>query len=437
MDCFLGKLKRINRLFVVYKFHLFLFVLLLLTIVYFLVPYQWFLVTGVVTYWVLIDHLKNLTHLKYNNYLTKVSRLLLKLLLLSILLSTILTSSLELPKSEDYLILYFNINIYLLISHLISTVPKNKQNQILLIVISFLIILLISLAFYGLFSVQYYPRKFSFIPENLYDILPQPKSLEEGGNNPNYIPSLITVLLPIALVWFFFPKPRELPRWLKWISLIAMMIGLFTVLLLQSRSSLLGVTISFLILFILRSLYFKTLSKLVAILLLMLACLFIYREQVLRALGNPFGFSFFERVRLWSYGWLMINDLTFTGSGIAEKSSVVQSLYPRLSIEENYNYLHNLFLDMGTTVGIFVLMIWLALWVTATIAGWLAYRSRQPLLSPLGAALVAVQGGVLANQLFEAQAWTDFKMSLLVWLTWGLSIGIGFRVEVLKNSSKE
>ncbi|MDM7327087.1 MAG: hypothetical protein P3X23_008240, partial [Thermosynechococcus sp. Uc] len=160
-------------------------------------------------------------------------------------------------------------------------------------------------------------------------------------------------------------------------------------------------------------------------------------QSILRALGNPFEYTFIERSRQWFYGWLMLNDFMFTGSGIVEKSIIVHLFYPRLNVEEfSLVYFHNVFFEIVADVGILALISWLSLWGTASIGAWFAYRSHHSLLSALGAALLAVQGGVFVHQLFEAQVWVDLKASLLFWLLWGVAMGVGFRAKCLEKSER-
>ncbi|HIK25830.1 MAG TPA: O-antigen ligase family protein [Thermosynechococcus sp. M46_R2017_013] len=434
--------KNITSLIFSYQIHFFLITALLLGVVRLILPYDYFIATGLIALCILSYCLEILTKARYrvNILLTGVSRLLLGLFLFSILFSILLTSKLDLPRSS-YLVLLVSVNLYLLIFHLISHVPDRKLNRFCLAIILFLTFLLILFASFAPFFTEFYPRKFSFIPEGIYKILPPPKSIEDGGFNPNYFPSLIVILLPMSLVWWLFPKTQELPGWLKWLTLVGVVVSSFILILLQARASLIGVSISFLILLILRvSPSIKLLLKLIFILLPILVFIFIYPESIqsiLRALGNPFGYTFIERSRQWFYGWLMLNDFMFTGSGIVEKSIIVHLFYPRLNVEEfSLVYFHNVFFEIVADVGILALISWLSLWGTASIGAWFAYRSHHSLLSALGAALLAVQGGVFVHQLFEAQVWVDLKASLLFWLLWGVAMGVGFRAKCLEKSER-
>ncbi|MFN3679780.1 O-antigen ligase family protein [Thermosynechococcus sp.] len=433
-------IKNVTSLIFSYQIHFFLITALLLGVARLILPYDYFIATSLITVCILSYRLEILTKARYrlDLPLTSISRLLLGLLLLSILFSILLTSELDLPRSESYLVLLVSVTLYLLTFHLISHVSDRKLNQFCLGIILFLNLLLILFASSSLFSTSYYPRKFSFIPEEIYKILPPPRSIEDGGYNPNYFPALIVILLPTSLVWWVFPKKRELPKWLKWLTLVGVVTSSFMLILLQSRASLTAVVISFLILLILRlPLSIKLLSKSIPVLLLILIFVFIYPESlqsIIRDFGNPFGYSFIERNRMWLYGWLMLNDFMFTGSGIVEKSGIVHLFYPKLNFEEfSLVYLHNVFLEIVADVGIFGLISWLSLWATTSVGAWFAYKSHHLLLSALGAALLATQWGILIHQLFEAQTWTDLKSSLLVWLVWGVAMGIGFRAKCLQK----
>ncbi|MFN4270418.1 MAG: O-antigen ligase family protein [Thermosynechococcus sp.] len=431
--------RNITSLIFSYQIHFFLITALLLGIVRLILPYDYFITTSLIALCILSYCLEISTKGRYrlNLPLTSISRLLLGLFLFSILLSILLTSELDLPRSS-YLVLLVSVNLYLFVFHLISHIPDRRLNQFCLGITLFLTLLLILFASSSPFFTAFYPRKFTFIPEEIYKILPPPRSIEDGGYNPNYFPALIVILLPTSLVWWIFPKTRELPKWLKWLTLVGVVTSLCVLILLQSRASFTAVVISILILLILRvPLSIKPLLKLIPLLLLILIFLSIYPESVqsiLRAFGNPFGYSFIERNRMWLYGWLMLNDFMFTGSGIVEKSSIVYLFYPKLNVEEfALVYLHNVFLEIVADVGIFGLIGWLSLWATASVGAWFAYRSHHPLLSALGAALLATQGGIFIHQLFEGQTWTDFKSSSLVWLLWGVAMGIGFRAKCLQK----
>lgn len=434
--------KNIIGLLFSYQIHFFLITALFLAVIRLTLSYDYFIATGLIALCTLSYYLEILIKARYraNILLTGISRLFLGLFLFSILFSVLLTSKLDFPRSS-YLVLLVSVNLYLLIFHLISHVPDRKLNQFCLAIILFLTSLLILIASSAPFFTSFYPHKFSFIPEGIYRILPPPRSIEDGGYNPNYFPSLIVNLLPMSLVWWLFPKTRELPKWLKWLTLVGVVTSSFTLILLQSRASLIAVVISFLILLILRvSLSIKLLLKLIPVLLLILIFLFIYPESIqsiLTVFGNPFGYSFIERNRMWLYGWLMFNDFMFTGSGIVEKSSIVHLFYPKLNVEQfSLVYLHNVFLEIVADVGIFGLISWLSLWATTSIGAWFAYRSHHSLLSALGAALLAVQGGVFVHQLFEAQVWVDLKASLLFWLLWGVAMGVGFRAKYLEKPER-
>lgn len=294
-------------------------------------------------------------------------------------------------------------------------------------------------SFSALFFTEYYPRKLSFIPEAIYSILPPPRPIEEGGQNPNYFPSLIVVLLPISLAQWILTEPRQLSKWLKLLSMISTLISGFVLLVLQSRASLLA-TVTGLFIF-LTLLAFRHNTKLLFILVSFIICIslflfvFTYTElaqPIIEALGNPFGYTFIERTRYWLYGYLMLNDLPFTGAGVGATSDAVQLLYPKLNTEQ-YSYLHNLFLEIAADIGIMGLISWLGLLITASFSAWCAYRSSYSLLKPLGAALLAVQASILAHQVLEGNAWTDRRLSSLVWSLWGISIAIGFRAQLLKG----
>ncbi|WP_298617570.1 O-antigen ligase family protein [uncultured Thermosynechococcus sp.] len=434
--------KNITSLIFSYQIHFFLITALLLGGVRLILPYDYFVVAGLIALCILSYCLEILTRARYrlNLPLTSISRLLLGLFLFSVLFSILLTGELDLPRSS-YRVLLFSVNMYLLFFHLISHVPDKRLNQFCLGIILFLTLLLILFASSAPFFTISYSRKFSFIPEGIYKILPPPRSIEDGGYNPNYFPALIVILLPTSLVWWLFPKTRELPKWLKWLTLVGVVTSSCTLILLQSRASFTAVVISILILLILRvPLSIKPLLKLIPVLLLILIFLFIYPESVqsiLRAFGNPFGYSFIERNRMWLYGWLMLNDFMFTGSGIVEKSSIVHLFYPKLNVQEfALVYLHNVFLEIVADVGIFGLISWLSLWATTSVGAWFAYRSHHPLLSALGAALLATQWGIFIHQLFEGQTWVDFKSSSLVWLLWGVAMGIGFRAKCLQKPER-
>ncbi len=72
---------------------------------------------------------------------------------------------------------------------------------------------------------------------------------------------------------------------------------------------------------------------------------------------NPGEGSNTERMKNWSQGWEVFGDNVLTGVGIGNYSAY---LYPTADYRTPI-YAHNLYLDIGAEMGIFALIIWLAL----------------------------------------------------------------------------
>ncbi|MFZ2970613.1 MAG: O-antigen ligase family protein, partial [Minisyncoccia bacterium] len=72
---------------------------------------------------------------------------------------------------------------------------------------------------------------------------------------------------------------------------------------------------------------------------------------------NPGEGSNSERMKNWSQGWEVFNDNVLTGVGIGNYSIY---LYPTADYRTPI-YAHNLYLDIGAEMGIFALIVWLAL----------------------------------------------------------------------------
>ncbi|MCK4592742.1 O-antigen ligase family protein [Candidatus Parcubacteria bacterium] len=64
-----------------------------------------------------------------------------------------------------------------------------------------------------------------------------------------------------------------------------------------------------------------------------------------------------ERIKNWNQGWEIFSDNFFTGVGIGNYSIY---LYPTVEYRTPI-YAHNLYLDIGAEMGIFALLVWLAL----------------------------------------------------------------------------
>ncbi len=246
------------------------------------------------------------------------------------------------------------------------------------------------IAVLGLLGADWFD-KFPFLTraaESLPDLIPSLPGAVTGFQ-PNAISGTLTLFTPVSvlLAWQYFFRDDKLrihkfdpfPRWLiKGILLVILLCQGLWWLLAQTRGAWLGLAASLLFLGIL---LFKPRWNAVAWIfsLVLVALAYLYWVQAedlgnrLRDLnsfgGDNLSGTLAFRFQIWEWAGLVLQDFPFTGLGYNMFREVVPILYfgPRLG---DVAHAHNIWLDIGVTLGFGGIVIYLALWMINGYSLW-------------------------------------------------------------------
>ncbi len=134
------------------------------------------------------------------------------------------------------------------------------------------------------------------------------------------------------------------------------------------------------------------------------------------AVGNLNTLAF--RQVVWQWGITAVQDFPFTGTGLGSFRAVVTRLYP-LPIHIDIGHAHNIFLQVALDVGLPGLIIYLALLGLMGITSWHIVRARHPLCTPLALGFVANLLALHTYGLLDTLA-LGSKTGIFFWLILGL-----------------
>lgn len=273
------------------------------------------------------------------------------------------------------------------------------------------------------FAVEWSLAKLPFIPASLYDRF---QVLFADAAHPNVMGGYIVLLLPIALA-----LPLYAFRHLGWIHRIWLVgasgLMLVVLVLTKSRGGWLALLAALLLLIVLRWRWgwFLVPVSFAA------GAVLVYRFGVgtlLDLLSTGGVVSTVEnRLEIWSRAIYMLQDFPFTGIGMGSFMRVADLLYPFfLAAPGTIVHAHNLFLQIGVDLGIPGLVAWLAVLFTVIYSSYLVYRhgkmTDNPLLTGIGAGLLASIAGLAVHGLTDAVVWGMVRPAPIVWAVWAVPV---------------
>lgn len=192
--------------------------------------------------------------------------------------------------------------------------------------------------------------------------------LSPGRFNPNLSGSLAALFLVPALACTVYSVNR-IQR------LLALLLGLLLTLLLylsQSRGAQLGVLLSIPFFTLLANR--RWLWLWIPLGVLALAAVLIFPDSLTALLfaGSSNAVSTLQgRQELWSRALYLIQDFPFTGVGMGAPETVINTLYPMLTINRDLSWLHvhNTYLQMAAEMGVVGLIAWLAWLFSVGVVG--------------------------------------------------------------------
>jgi len=316
--------------------------------------------------------------------------------------------SLSLPKLYGILL---GVAIFYAIVNAIDTILK------LNFAIAGLILLSMAVSGLGLVGADWLSNKL-FSMQQVYKLLPRliqavPRSIA-GGIHPNIIGGALAFFIPLlaSLLWdrmeftaLQFVTNARLAGILRAafrpILLFSLALTSFTLLLTQSRGSIVGVVAG---LFALALWHDR--RALWAIPLAVLGLLVMVQvwgsgdlAQFVSRMDTTGGGTFPGRLEIWQRAISMIQDFPFTGVGIGTFDPVAHILYPFFLAGPDVQipHAHNMFLEVAVDLGIPGLVLYAALLSGFALSAWKAYQAGTGLLRTLIVGLVC---GMLAHQVF-------------------------------------
>lgn len=279
------------------------------------------------------------------------------------------------------------------------------------------------LCLYGLLGTNWAVNKLPIIPEEIYQKLP---AILSDTIHPNVLAGNLVFFAPIMLCWLL------LGHRLRWyeigITLFSGLVMVGVVLITQSRSAVMALLVSVLII---PALFWRR-GWIVSLIALIGGMIGIYIIGVARVLNSLMITSSAAsglnlRMEIWSRAIFMIQDFSFTGVGMGLFGHVVDLLYPLFSATPgNVKHAHNLFLQIAIDLGIPGLIAWLAVCFVMLASAFSVYR--QGVLKnivwakAIGVGLLASQAAFLLHGLFDAVTWGMIRPAPLIWGLWGLTI---------------
>lgn len=281
----------------------------------------------------------------------------------------------------------------------------------------------IGLCLFSLISVNWTSGKLFFIPSSMYERF----SVSVGDAiHPNVLAGSLIALLPLALAMPLFAW-RSLTWAERLLYPIVLISAIAAMLLTQSRGALVSLFVALLSVLLLRSAWFW-LMPLAGLLSGIGVWFSLGRGEILMRLSSMISIEGLgQREDIWWRAIYMLQDFPLTGVGMGHFPAAFRVFYP-LSLDPTgeMQHAHNLFLQVGTDMGIPGLVFWLGILIGVIAAAWQVYRAgrklRQPVYRAIGAGLLACQLAFIFHGLFDSVLWGEIRIAPLVWWLWGLAM---------------
>lgn len=259
-------------------------------------------------------------------------------------------------------------------------------------------------------AVTWNEAKSTLIPQAIYQLFPL---LSPETIHPNTMASLMVLLLPLPLAYFWQDLARRQPTWLLWLAITGWM-GII-LLLTKSRGGYLAAVIGIvLVLWLMRrrglAVAMVGITAVAATWLLKTTA-----NTVASGITDPGTIDF--RLGVWRIALWLLSDFPFTGAGMGAFNSVGMRLYP--FAENNNPGTHNIYLQVGVDLGIPGLIIYLAWLLLALFMAWKTLKwAEKQADGELRAMMVGVFAGLIAysaHGLVDNGLWLTL-VSFVPWL---------------------
>ncbi len=266
--------------------------------------------------------------------------------------------------------------------------------------------------------------------------------------NPNFLSSYLLMLVPIIFTQFLALKNPRNSLGLSLIFLVFMACIVAT----MTRSSWVGVLVSFIILIFLkpvRTLSRMNLKKCLLLLLVLMAGLLFWpksrlggysgpMERILeiKNVKNPRGYQpWHQRILIWSSSWGMVQDHPFLGKGWGlfelfypyDQGKMIFS--PQLrNFRTHANNAHNELLEIWSQLGFLGMGVYVWIWVIIFLFGIHLMRGPPQILEEskiLAGALFAGAFGMLSDNFFGNVSLHFAVPAFLFWWQLGILFGLG------------
>jgi putative inorganic carbon (HCO3(-)) transporter len=213
-----------------------------------------------------------------------------------------------------------------------------------------------------------------------------------------------------------------LRAWSRPILISSLVLTSFTLVLTQSRGSLIGVAAGLLALAVWHDRRFLWAIPLAALGLFVMVQVWgggNLAEFALRMDTSAGGNTLQLRMEIWQRAIYMIQDFPFTGIGMGTFGPVAQTLYPFFSTNAMMPHAHNMLLEVAVDLGIPGLVLYVAFLSCFAFTAWKTYQAANRSLRVL---IVGLACGMLAHQVFGL---TDAfmlgtKLGAVMWVFMGL-----------------
>ena len=355
--------------------------------------------------------------------------------------SLIVTIDRELTLPKVYGIILGAVLFYIIIQY---TNSRLRLHLALLVLVA----LALGMAGLGLVGTDWSSTKVVDLPL-VYDALPRlvenvPRS-GDGGIQANLVGGALAFLVPflfsllldkggfsLARVWDWVNGSRALKIAYKVLLIFTLVVVLFTLLLTQSRGSLLGVLVGVLAVAICHERRF--LLALPVLLLNGLLVRYFWGAESLMIFFTSMdareGLTLPIRREFWARGLRLVQDFPITGTGIGTYSALVRVFYPFPSFSLGFSYspssmthAHNQVLVIANDLGLPGLVLYMALlggFVAMMVRTW-PYAGRL-----VKAVLAGLAGGMLAHQVFGIMDafMLGSKLAAMFWIYLGLGAAL-------------
>lgn len=268
------------------------------------------------------------------------------------------------------------------------------------------------------FIVQWQSDKFSgLIPGTTYGLFPQ---LVSDTVNPNVMAGALALLISLAATALLLQAKKSRHWVIGWIVLSYV---LAVLVLTQSRGAWLGAAAGLLTIGVLRSQWVRLAAVIITVGGTLVA---IFQPSVVPFVFGQLGhggamIGSAGRQEIWTHASYIIQDFLFTGVGMGSFAKVNMLFYPNVIAEPGVPHAHNLILQIAVDLGIPGLIAWLGILWHVLRSAWRAYRLPDPVLSAIGAGVLASQCAMLTHGMVDAAVWGMMRTAPLVWAVWGLA----------------